>query len=105
MIVDDEQKERLESYKKQFEPLTQWLGNKLGAWITRCVVSRRLHRSPAALAATAFGWTGNMERLALSNAHQKVRVGAAHPPPATRHPPLPTASLCRRPTTRSASTT
>lgn len=41
-------------------------------WVTRCTVSRRLQRSPAALAATAFGWTGNMERLALSNAHQKA---------------------------------
>ncbi|XP_035429187.1 endoplasmin [Spodoptera frugiperda] len=69
---NEQQKERLEAYKKQFEPLTTWLGNKLSAWITRAVVSRRLARSPAALAATAFGWTGNMERLALSNAHQKA---------------------------------
>nr|ATN45250.1 heat shock protein 90 [Mythimna separata] len=69
---NDQQKERLEAYKKQFEPLTTWLGNKLSTWVTRCVVSRRLDRSPAALAATAFGWTGNMERLALSNAHQKA---------------------------------
>nr|WOJ44908.1 Hsp90 [Spodoptera frugiperda] len=69
---NEQQKERLEAYKKQFEPLTTWLGNKLSAWITRAVVSWRLARSPAALAATAFGWTGNMERLALSNAHQKA---------------------------------
>ncbi|KAG6455352.1 hypothetical protein O3G_MSEX009168 [Manduca sexta] len=66
------QKERLEAQRVQFEPLTRWLGDKLGAWITRAAVSRRLARSPAALAATAFGWTGNMERLALSNAHQKA---------------------------------
>ncbi|XP_072940819.1 endoplasmin homolog [Epargyreus clarus] len=65
-------KERLEAYKKEFEPLTRWLGDKLGAWITRAAVSRRLARSPAALVATVFGWTGNMERLALSNAHQKA---------------------------------
>ncbi|XP_026745125.1 endoplasmin [Trichoplusia ni] len=69
---NEQQKERLEAYKKQFEPLTTWLGNKLSNWVTRCTVSRRLQRSPAALAATAFGWTGNMERLALSNAHQKA---------------------------------
>ncbi|XP_075970978.1 heat shock protein 90 Gp93 [Anticarsia gemmatalis] len=68
----EQEQERMEAYKKQFEPLTTWLGNKLGSWVTRCVVSRRLSRSPAALAATAFGWTGNMERLALSNAHQKA---------------------------------
>lgn len=66
------QKERMEAYKKEFEPLTRWLGEKLGAWITRAAISRRLSRSPAALVATAFGWTGNMERLAMSNAHQKA---------------------------------
>nr|APX61061.1 heat shock cognate protein 90 [Antheraea pernyi] len=68
----EQQKERLEEQRKEFEPLTRWLGERLGAWVTRCAVSRRLARSPAALAATAFGWTGNMERLALSNAHQKA---------------------------------
>ncbi|KAL0839982.1 hypothetical protein ABMA28_015309 [Loxostege sticticalis] len=68
----EQQKEQLEAYKKQFEPLTRWLGQKLDAYVTRATVSRRLARSPAALAATAFGWTGNMERLALSNAHQKA---------------------------------
>lgn len=61
-----------EAHKAQFEPLTRWLGEKLGQWITRAQVSRRLAKSPAALVATVFGWTGNMERLALSNAHQKA---------------------------------
>lgn len=71
-MAGDSAKERWEEAKSQFEPLTKWLGEKLGAWITRAAVSRRLSRSPAALAATAFGWTGNMERLAMSNAHQKA---------------------------------
>jgi len=31
-----------------------------------------LAESPCALVAGMFGWTGNMERLALSNAHQKA---------------------------------
>ncbi|XP_049866577.1 endoplasmin [Pectinophora gossypiella] len=68
----DAAKETLEEHKKQFEPLTTWLSDKLGAWVSRAAVSRRLARSPAALVATVFGWTGNMERLALSNAHQKA---------------------------------
>lgn len=34
-------------------------------------VSERLTESPCALVASMFGWTGNMERLAISNAHQK----------------------------------
>ncbi|KAM3956352.1 heat shock protein 90 Gp93 [Aphomia sociella] len=68
----EQQRERMEGYKQQFEPLTRWLGDKLSDYVTRVAVSRRLARSPAALAATTFGWTGNMERLALSNAHQKA---------------------------------
>ncbi|CAK1552740.1 unnamed protein product [Leptosia nina] len=68
----DREKEQLEAQRTQFEPLTKWLGERLGSYITRAAVSRRLARSPVALVATAFGWTGNMERLAMSNAHQKA---------------------------------
>lgn len=68
----ERQKERMEEYRAQFEPLLGWLQAKLGSLITRAQLSRRLARSPAALVATVFGWTGNMERLALSNAHQKA---------------------------------
>ncbi|KAG7299969.1 hypothetical protein JYU34_017001 [Plutella xylostella] len=60
-----------ESYKEQYAPLTDYLSSTLGDLVTKAVVSRRLARSPAALVATVFGWTGNMERLAMSNAHQK----------------------------------
>lgn len=35
-------------------------------------MSERLSDSPCALVASMFGWTGNMERLAVSNAHQKA---------------------------------
>ncbi|XP_063379260.1 endoplasmin homolog isoform X1 [Cydia fagiglandana] len=68
----EQQKERWESYKQQFQPLTKWLDQQLSQFITRAAVSKRLAKSPAALVATVFGWTGNMERLALSNAHQKA---------------------------------
>lgn len=39
--------------------------------ISKATVSERLSDSPCALVAGLFGWTGNMERLAISNAHQK----------------------------------
>jgi heat shock protein beta len=39
--------------------------------ISKATVSERLSDSPSALVAGMFGWTGNMERLAVSNAHQK----------------------------------
>lgn len=66
-------KEKAEELKTQFEPLTKWLGeNALKDLISKAVVSDRLSDSPCALVAGMFGWTGNMERLALSNAHQKA---------------------------------
>lgn len=65
-------KEQLEQLKTTFEPLTKWLSeNALKEQIARAVVSERLSDSPCALVASLFGWTGNMERLAVSNAHQK----------------------------------
>lgn len=39
--------------------------------ISKAEISERLADSPCALVASMFGWTGNMERLAMSNAHQK----------------------------------
>ncbi|XP_022907486.1 endoplasmin [Onthophagus taurus] len=66
-------KKQLEQYQATFEPLTKWLGDDaLKEHIARATVSERLSDSPCALVASMFGWTGNMERLAVSNAHQKA---------------------------------
>ncbi|KAJ8866164.1 hypothetical protein PR048_033688 [Dryococelus australis] len=66
-------KKKFEDLKKQYEPLTKWLGDEaLKDQISRAAVSERLSDSPCALVASIFGWTGNMERLAVSNAHQKA---------------------------------
>lgn len=66
-------KERLEEFKTTFEPLTKWLNDEaLKDQISKAQVSERLTDSPCALVASMFGWTGNMERLAISNAHQKA---------------------------------
>lgn len=66
-------KQQFEQLKTTFEPLTKWLGdNALKDQISRATVSERLSDSPCALVASMFGWTGNMERLATSNAHQKA---------------------------------
>ncbi|KAG0718524.1 Endoplasmin [Chionoecetes opilio] len=67
-------KEHLEELKKVFEPLTKWLSeDALKDEISKAVISSRLSDSPCALVASMFGWTGNMERLAISNAHQKTQ--------------------------------
>lgn len=64
-------KEKQESLDKEFEPLKKWFQDLLNDKVSKVVVSQRLHESPCALVASQFGWTGNMERLALSNAHSK----------------------------------
>lgn len=65
-------KEKQESLDNEFEPLKKWLQDDLlKDKISKTVVSQRLHESPCALVASQFGWTGNMERLARSNAHSK----------------------------------
>lgn len=68
-----EEKEATESMKKKFEPLTKWIEETaLKNQILRATVSERLSSSPCAIVADMFGWTGNMERLAISAAHQKA---------------------------------
>jgi len=71
--TSDDAKAKLETLTKKFEPLTKWLSDvALKNRITKAVISERLRQSPCALVANVFGWTGNMERLAMSNAHQKA---------------------------------
>lgn len=64
-------KEKMEQLKTTFEPLVKWLSDTLKEQISKAQVSERLTDSPCALVASMFGWTGNMERLASSNAHKK----------------------------------
>jgi heat shock protein 90kDa beta len=66
-------KAKMEELKVTFEPLIKWLNDvALKNHISRAQISERLSNSPCALVASLFGWTGNMERLAMSNAHQKT---------------------------------
>lgn len=66
------QKANFEKLKEDFEPLTKWFNDvALKDKISKALLSERLSQSPCALVASMFGWTGNMERLAVSNAHQK----------------------------------
>lgn len=65
-------KEKMEHLKTTFEPLVKWLNDVLKDQINKAQISERLTDSPCALVASMFGWTGNMERLATSNAHKKA---------------------------------
>lgn len=70
-----------EAYKKaldkKYAKLISWLQESaLKNKLHKVSLSERLAESPAALVATSFGWTGNMERLAKSNAHSKTKDSA-----------------------------
>jgi len=68
----EDSKAKFQELTTQFEPLVKWFNDKaLKDKISKAQVSERLRGSPCVLVAGIFGWTGNMERLALSNAHQK----------------------------------
>ncbi|XP_061393856.1 endoplasmin homolog [Musca vetustissima] len=69
----EKSKSKFEELKSTFAPLVKWLNEvALKGQILKAEVSERLSNSPCALVAGMFGWTGNMERLAMSNAHQKA---------------------------------
>ncbi|VDN59038.1 unnamed protein product [Dracunculus medinensis] len=73
--IDDDSKtqELQEQLEKTFEPLTKWLhSTALKDLIEKAVVSQRLVKSPSALVASAYGWSGNMERIMKSQAHSKT---------------------------------
>lgn len=69
----EESKAKFEELKDRFEPLTRWFNDVgLKDKISKAFVSEKLTNTPCALVASMFGWTGNMERLAMANAHKKA---------------------------------
>uniref|UniRef100_A0A5S6R027 Heat shock protein 90 n=1 Tax=Trichuris muris TaxID=70415 RepID=A0A5S6R027_TRIMR len=65
-------KERQEQMEKEFSDLIVWLKDSaLKDKIEKAVISQRLTKSPCALVASAWGWSGNMERLMRSQAYSK----------------------------------
>ncbi|XP_016412128.1 endoplasmin-like [Sinocyclocheilus rhinocerous] len=67
----DKAKEKRETLEKDFEPLTTWMKEKaLKDNIEKAVLSQRLTKSPCALVASQYGWSGNMERIMKAQAYQ-----------------------------------
>ncbi|XP_034032184.1 endoplasmin [Thalassophryne amazonica] len=67
----DKLKEQREALEKEYEPLTTWLKDKaLKDKIEKAVLSQRLTKSPCALVASQYGWSGNMERIMKAQAYQ-----------------------------------
>nr|XP_020478521.1 endoplasmin [Monopterus albus] len=70
----DKSKEKREALEKEFEPLTTWLKDKaLKDKIEKAILSQRLTKSPCALVASQYGWSGNMERIMKAQAYQTGR--------------------------------
>nr|XP_023673633.1 endoplasmin-like isoform X5 [Paramormyrops kingsleyae]XP_023673634.1 endoplasmin-like isoform X5 [Paramormyrops kingsleyae]XP_023673635.1 endoplasmin-like isoform X5 [Paramormyrops kingsleyae]XP_023673637.1 endoplasmin-like isoform X5 [Paramormyrops kingsleyae] len=70
----DQAKEKREALEKEFEPLTTWMKDKaLKDKIEKAVLSQRLTKSPCALVASQYGWSGNMERIMKAQAYQTGR--------------------------------
>ncbi|XP_055353708.1 endoplasmin-like [Paramacrobiotus metropolitanus] len=70
----DKAEKRVEELTKQFEPLTNWLQDKvLKEKIDKATISQRLTQSPCALVAKSYGWTGNMERIMRAQAYAKSK--------------------------------
>ncbi|XP_073694739.1 endoplasmin [Garra rufa] len=67
----DKSKEKREALEKEFEPLTTWMKEKsLKDNIEKAILSQRLTKSPCALVASQYGWSGNMERIMKAQAYQ-----------------------------------
>lgn len=74
--LDDSEtaKQRKEELEKEYEPLLTWLKDSaLPDKIEKAIISDRLTKSPCALVASSYGWSGNMERIMKSQAYQKAK--------------------------------
>uniref|UniRef100_A0A674DAP7 Endoplasmin n=1 Tax=Salmo trutta TaxID=8032 RepID=A0A674DAP7_SALTR len=67
----DKAKETREALEKEYEPLTTWMKDSaLKDKIEKAILSQRLTKSPCALVASQYGWSGNMERIMKAQAYQ-----------------------------------
>uniref|UniRef100_A0A8C7V8Q6 Endoplasmin n=1 Tax=Oncorhynchus mykiss TaxID=8022 RepID=A0A8C7V8Q6_ONCMY len=67
----DKAKETREVLEKEYEPLTTWMKDSaLKDKIEKAILSQRLTKSPCALVASQYGWSGNMERIMKAQAYQ-----------------------------------
>ncbi|CAI2350325.1 unnamed protein product [Caenorhabditis sp. 36 PRJEB53466] len=76
VTIDDGEKakEAHKALEEEYKPLTDWLKESaLKELIEKAVVSQRLVKSPSALVASSYGWSGNMERIMKSQAYAKAK--------------------------------
>merc|ERR1719281_1195897 len=65
---------RKDALKEDYKPLTEWLKETaLKDKIEKAAISERLDKTPCALVASSYGWSGNMERIMHSQAYAKAK--------------------------------
>ena len=69
--MDPDKQEHKKNLEKTYEPLLNWLKDKLHDKISDAKISDRLVKTPMALIASQYGYDGNMERIARAQAYQK----------------------------------
>ncbi|OUC44148.1 Hsp90 protein [Trichinella nativa] len=70
--MSEKSKQRIADLENDFSETLKWLKeDALKDKIEKAVLSQRLTKSPCALVASAWGWSGNMERLMRSQTYSK----------------------------------
>jgi heat shock protein 90kDa beta len=65
--------ERIKELEKNYEPLINWIKNgPLKEKVQNVQISTRLVKTPMALVANQYGYSGNMERITRAQAYQKT---------------------------------
>ena len=72
---DDDEKNKFEAAKKDYEPLCKLMKDVLGDSVTKVVISNRMVDSPCVLVTGEYGWSANMERIMKAQALQSNNMG------------------------------
>ena len=72
---DEDEKNRFEQAKKDFDPLCKAMKEILGDNVSKVVLSNRIVDSPCVLVTGEYGWSANMERIMKAQALRDNQMG------------------------------